>query len=279
MTDIDSTIRQLLVANPLREPVLRAAIQALRLPRASHGLDAGCGVGLQALLLAEAVGCDGHVTGVDIAPELLAFGETLICDAGLGEQITLREADVSRLPFADDSFDWAWSADCIGYPAGELAPLLRELMRVVRAGGTIALAGWSSQQLLPGHPMLEAHLNAVCSSYMPFYQGKHPDQHFLRALHWFREAGLEQTRAQTFVRDVHAPLQRGERAALESLVEMLWAEPASSAADEEWSAFKRLCVPGSVDSILSGPDYFGFFTYSVFRATVTSRSKVQRMIP
>ncbi len=33
----------------------------------------GCGIGLQVLLLAEAVGPYGHVTGIDIVLELLAF--------------------------------------------------------------------------------------------------------------------------------------------------------------------------------------------------------------
>ena len=61
MTGTNLYIQRLLEANPLREPVLRSAIQALQLLRASHGLDVGCGIGLQALLLAEAVGADGHV--------------------------------------------------------------------------------------------------------------------------------------------------------------------------------------------------------------------------
>lgn len=269
MTDTDDYIQRLLVANPLREPVLCAVIQALQLPLASRGLDAGCGIGLQALLLAQAVGPGGHITGLDIAPELLAYGATLARQTGLAHQITLREGDVSRLPFADGSFDWAWSADCIGYPAGDLPGLLQELMRVVRPGGSIILAGWSSQQVLPGHPLLEARLNATCSSYMPYLQGKPPESHFLRALHWFKEVGLEEIQAQTFVGDVQAPLESGERAALASLFEMLWTEPAASEAAAEWAAYKRLCLPGSSDYILNAPDYYAFFTYSVFRGKVS----------
>ena len=56
MPDTDNYLQQLLVSNPLQEPVLRAVIEALQLPRGSRGLDAGCGIGLQALLLAEEVG-------------------------------------------------------------------------------------------------------------------------------------------------------------------------------------------------------------------------------
>jgi len=277
MSDTDGTIQRLLEANPIREPVLRSIIQALQLPPGSRGLDVGCGVGQQALLLAEAVAPEGHITGMDIDPGLLAFGETLVQEAGLSGRITFQEGNMlGRLPFAKHAFDWVWSADCIGYPLGELAPVLEELKRVVRPGGSIFLLGWSSQQVLPGHPLLEARLDAKCSSYIPYLQGKDPDLHFLRALHSMREAGLEQVQAQTFAGDVRSPLGEGERAALLSLFEMLWvppgadplAEPAPEADRADWSEVQRLCRAESPDCILDHPEYYAFFTYTLFRGTV-----------
>ena len=77
MTDADAYLRRLEESNPLREPLLRTVVQALRLPVGSRGLDAGCGIGLQALLLAEAVGSTGHVTGLDLSPKFLRYGEEL----------------------------------------------------------------------------------------------------------------------------------------------------------------------------------------------------------
>ncbi|TET97077.1 MAG: methyltransferase type 11, partial [Dehalococcoidia bacterium] len=65
---MDAYAQRLAVSNPLSEAVIPSAIQALQLPRGSRGLDAGCGIGLQALLLAEAVGPAGHVTGLDLSP-------------------------------------------------------------------------------------------------------------------------------------------------------------------------------------------------------------------
>ncbi len=262
MTGVDATIQNLLQANPLREPVLRQAIQDLHLPPGSRGLDAGCGIGLQELLLAEAVGSAGRVTGLDIIPEFLAYGEELVRRAGLSGRVDFRQGDVSRPPFADDSFDWAWSADCIGYPLGELAPILKELQRVVRPGGSIAIVAWTSQQVLPGHPLLEARLNATCSSYAPYLEGKDHELHFLRALRHFNEAGLEQVKAQTFTGDVRAPLNDGERAALASLFEMLWTQPEAPTPD--WAELQRLCRPGSADFILNRPGYYAFFTMTMF---------------
>jgi demethylmenaquinone methyltransferase/2-methoxy-6-polyprenyl-1,4-benzoquinol methylase len=273
MIDSDMIIQNLLEANPLREPTLRSIIESLQLPRGSHGLDAGCGIGLQAMLLSEAIGTDGHVTGLDILPELLAYGEELVAKTGLSDRITFRAGDVSCLPFEEDHFDWVWSADCIGYPAGELAPLLQELMRVVKPGGNIILLGWSSQQLLPGHPLLEAGLNATCSGYIPFLKDKRPELNFMRTLTVLRNAGLEEVQAQTFVGDVRAPLSEGERTALTSLFEMLWGAPQPEASAEDVSEYKRLCTPGSPDFILNIPDYYAFFTYSLFRGRVPERTE------
>jgi demethylmenaquinone methyltransferase/2-methoxy-6-polyprenyl-1,4-benzoquinol methylase len=268
MADADIYIRNSLEANALREPLLRSVIQALHLPQGSHGLDAGCGIGLQALLLADATGPAGHITGLDILPELLAYGEEMVAKEGLSERITFRAGDVSCLPFPENSFDWAWSADCIGYPAGELTPLLQELIRVVKPGGIIILLGWSSQQLLPGYPLLEARLNANHSAYIPFFKGKTPEQNFMRALTTFRQMGLLNIQAQTFVGEVQSPLTSKERAALLSLFEMLWSKPPVDATPQDWTEYQRLCRPESPDFILNLPDYYAFFTYTLFQGRV-----------
>lgn len=268
MTGTDLYIQRLLETNPLREPLLRQIVQTLELPAGSHGLDAGCGIGLQTLLLQEAIGPTGHVTGLDILPELLAYGTAMIAEAGLSNRVTFREGDVSQLPFDDHCFDWAWSADCIGYPAGELAPLMNELTRVIKPGGSFILLGWSSQTLLPGHPLLEARLNGTCSGYLPFLKGKEPRQNFMRASRGFHEAALKDIKTQTFISDICAPLDTPQRIALTSLFDMLWGTPQPETSPEDWNDYRRLCDPLSTDFILDLPEYYGFFTYTVFRGIV-----------
>jgi ubiquinone/menaquinone biosynthesis C-methylase UbiE len=268
MTATDLYIQRLLESNPLREPLLRTIIQSLRLPEGSRGLDAGCGIGLQSLLLLESVGTDGRVCGLDILPELLAYGTQMIEKAGLDGPITFRQGDINCLPFENDSFDWAWSADCIGYPAGELGPILDDLIRVVRPGGRIFLLGWSSQQVLPGYSLLEARLNGTCSGYLPFLKDKQPEQNFMRTLACFYRASLEDVQAHTFVEDIQTPLGGEKRTAITSLFEMLWGVPQAGATPEDWQEYQRLCRPDSPDFILNLPDYYGFFTYTVFRGRV-----------
>lgn len=268
MTNIDSRIRMLMESYPLRKPVLCSAVQALHLPSGSRGLDVGCGIGLPALLLAEAVGRDGHVTGVDLSPELLQHARRIVDDAGLADCISFREGDLHRLPFEDSGFDWAWSADCVGYPAGDLLPALCEIIRVVRPGGIVAILGWTSQQLLPGHAMLEARLNATCSAYSPCLRGVKPEAHYMRALRGFSEAGLVEAAPHTLVGEVRAPLSPDVCIALTSLFEMLWGEPQPEVSAEDRREYERLCLPQSPDFILHLPDYYAFFTYTMFRAMV-----------
>ena len=139
MTATDNVVQMAYLFNNLRESVLRSALQALQFPLGSRGMDAGCGPGLQALALAEAVGPGGHITGLDLSPELLVHAEDIVQTAGLGERISFREGDVNKLPFDDDTFDWAWSMDLVGYAPFEPLPALKELARVVKPGGRVAI--------------------------------------------------------------------------------------------------------------------------------------------
>jgi ubiquinone/menaquinone biosynthesis C-methylase UbiE len=266
--DNDQYLEQLKVTNPLREPTLRSAIRALKLPPGSHGLDAGCGIGSQVLLLAEAVGPEGHVTGLDINPKFLEYAKQEAEKAGLSRRVSFRQGDIHRLPFDDHIFDWLWSADCAGYPARNPLSLVKELARVVKVGGSVNLLFWSYQMLLPGYPRLEARLNATASGIAPFTTGMKPASHYFRALGWFRDNGLEDTSVQTFAGSFQAPLNEKILCALISLLQMRWPGAESDLLPRDRDLYRRLCQPDSPDFILNLPDYYTFFTYSLFQGKV-----------
>jgi demethylmenaquinone methyltransferase/2-methoxy-6-polyprenyl-1,4-benzoquinol methylase len=269
MSDTDAYTQTLQVSYPLVEPIHRSAIRALQLPAGGRGLDAGCGIGLQAVLLAYAVGPAGHVTGLDRSPEHVAYARQVVTRVGLPERISFQVGDVRDLPFDDDTFDWAWSADCVGYgPHLEPLPLVKELARVVKPGGRVAILAWSSEMLLPGYPLLEARLRATSAGLAPFASGYRPEVHFLRALGWLRDAGLQERSAQTFVGDVHAPLADDVRRALVALFEMRWPGVESELTAEDWADVQRLCLPASPVFVVDHPDYYAFFTYSMFHGKV-----------
>lgn len=268
MSDIETVVRTAFVSQPLREPVLRSAIKALQLSSGSRGLDAGCGIGLQTVLLAQNVGPAGHITGLDVSSEILACAKDVVGKAGLSEMIALREGDVNRLPFNDNSFDWAWSVDCVGYMPAEPLPMVKEMARVVKPGGSVAILAWSSEKLLPGYPLLEARLNATTSGMAPFLKGKNPELHFLRSLGWFDKAGFVDLSARTFSGQAYAPLTDDIYNALVALFRMRWPGAESELAEEDRKEFLRLCHPESKDFILRHQDYYAFFAYSMFHGRV-----------
>jgi demethylmenaquinone methyltransferase/2-methoxy-6-polyprenyl-1,4-benzoquinol methylase len=189
--------------------------------------------------------------------------------AGLAERISFQAGDVRQLPFDNDALDWAWSSCCVGYSAA-LPPLstLQELARVVRPGGTVAILVWSSENLLPGYPLLEARLKTTSSGVAPFARGNKPASHYLRALGWFRAAGLEACTARTFTGGAHAPLSEELRQALLALLEMRWPDVEAELVPKDRAAYQRLCRPESPDFILDYPDYYAFFTCSMFHGKV-----------
>ncbi|HWG92580.1 MAG TPA: methyltransferase domain-containing protein [Candidatus Thermoplasmatota archaeon] len=100
-------------------------------------LDVGCGTGVVALT-ARRIGA--RVTGLDLTPELLSRAKEHSGVPGY-EDITWKEGDAEALPFADGEFDVVLSQ--FGHmfaPRPEVAT--REMLRVLRPGGTIAFSTW-----------------------------------------------------------------------------------------------------------------------------------------
>jgi SAM-dependent methyltransferase len=99
-------------------------------------LDVATGSG-NAAIAAARLGC--IVVGVDYVPSLLERGRERAAAEGL--DVTLLEGDAEALPFPDRSFDAVTSVfGSMFAPDHEQAAA--ELLRVVRPGGTMALANW-----------------------------------------------------------------------------------------------------------------------------------------
>lgn len=99
-------------------------------------LDVATGTGAVAIELARRYGCT--VVGVDQSPEMLAEGRRRVAAAGLAGSIDLREGRGEELPFEDASFDALTFTYLLRY-VDDPGATMRELARVVRPGGRIAM--------------------------------------------------------------------------------------------------------------------------------------------
>ena len=100
-------------------------------------LDVACGTGNQSLPAARA---GAHVTGVDIATDLLAQARQRAAEEIL--KIQFDEGDAEQLPYGDAQFDVVLSMfGAMFGPRPEV--VARELQRVCRPGGLIAMANWT----------------------------------------------------------------------------------------------------------------------------------------
>jgi SAM-dependent methyltransferase len=108
-------------------------------------LDVATGTGWAARLAAS-VGA--HVTGVDIADELLAAADRKTRDAGL--DVDYRIGDAEALPFADACFDAVVSTFGVMFVRRPEAAA-REMARVCRPGGRVALTAWTPDSTIAGY--------------------------------------------------------------------------------------------------------------------------------
>lgn len=101
-----------------------------------HVLDVGGGLGGPARTLATEAGCT--VTVVDLSEEFCRVGAMLTARTGLSGAITFQHGSALDLPFADGSFDAAWTQHATMNIADK-ERLYEEIHRILRPGGRLAM--------------------------------------------------------------------------------------------------------------------------------------------
>jgi SAM-dependent methyltransferase len=147
-------------------------------------LDVACGTGVLARAVAGRVGAAGSVTGLDLNDGMLAVARRK------APAIEWRQGRAEALPFDDGQFDAVVSQFALMFFADRVAAL-REMRRVARPGGRLAVAVWDAIDRSPGYAAMADLLQRLFGEevasalHSPFALG---DRDLLRAL--FAEAGL-----------------------------------------------------------------------------------------
>ncbi len=140
------------------------ALEALgALPQGSY-LEVGCGTGEDAQTLAFQLGPTGKVTGLDYSKTMTDEATRRAAQRVL--PVTFQRGDAYALPFADSTFDAAYSLltfDILERPAAAL----REMVRVTRPGGTVFVSASDHGTLAidaPDQALTRTLINFFCDS-------------------------------------------------------------------------------------------------------------------
>jgi len=127
---------------------------AARIAAGQQVLDVGCGTGALALDAAARVGTSGAVTGLDANAQMLAVARRKATN------VRWIEGRAEALPFADASFDAVASQFALMF-FDDRAQGLREMARVLRAGGRLAVAVCDALERSPGYCAFAALLERL----------------------------------------------------------------------------------------------------------------------
>ena len=128
-------------------PLTQALIHHAQIREGQSVLDVAGGAGEPSLTIAEVVGPTGSVTCTDAVLEMVEAARHEADLRGI-KNVRFRQCSADALPFPDNSFDAVVSRlGVMFFPDPHSA--IREMLRVTRPGGNLALAVWHKSDVNP----------------------------------------------------------------------------------------------------------------------------------
>ena len=118
---------EVLYASPQIVAQRRRFRELLGVREGESGIDVGCGVGHLTCELAEDVGADGCMSGVDASADMLAGAAARVRARRLDGRVALREGDATALGLADASADFVVAVQTYSY-VPDIASAIAEAM-------------------------------------------------------------------------------------------------------------------------------------------------------
>ena len=135
-------------------------LRFLIVPAQARILDAGCGSGSMARLLAFRHQ-HAHVVGIDLRTDYINYARERAAREGL-HNIEFQQGDIFHLPFAESAFDVVWSKYVLQW-VNEPHLAVTEFRRVTKRGGEVACANFDGFAVThwPEDPILQPKLEQV----------------------------------------------------------------------------------------------------------------------
>ena len=135
------------------------AVEMLALRPGMQIAEIGAGTGYFSLPLAQAVGPAGKVWALDLQPEMLEILQAKLRQPGAPENIVTRQGEAISTGLADASCDIAFLAN-IWHELDDREGVLREMVRILKPDGRVAILDWRPDVERPPGPPLEHRVSA-----------------------------------------------------------------------------------------------------------------------